>query len=100
MVQFGLSHSHPSVANLDMFYRYNVGPTCTSSLERSLAYISCATDHVARFPRTSPSVFAYCKRSKTGGVHVRRRPGTRLRRIIILFLLTDQTLQPPVCRRA
>jgi len=27
-----------------------------------------ATDHVMKFPRPSPSVFAYCKRSKTGGV--------------------------------
>ena len=25
-----------------------------------------ATDHVVRFTRPSPSVFAYCKRSKTG----------------------------------
>ena len=26
----------------------------------------CATDHVVRFTRPSPSVFAYCKQSKTG----------------------------------
>ena len=26
----------------------------------------CAADHVVRFTRPSPSVFAYCKRSKTG----------------------------------
>ena len=26
----------------------------------------CAADHVVRFTRLSPSVFAYCKRSKTG----------------------------------
>jgi len=27
-----------------------------------------AADHVMKFPRPSPSVIAYCKRSKTGGV--------------------------------
>ena len=27
---------------------------------------ACAADHVVRFTRHSPSVFAYCKRSKTG----------------------------------
>ena len=27
---------------------------------------ACAADHVVRFTRPSPSVFAYCKRSKTG----------------------------------
>ena len=26
----------------------------------------CAADHVVRFTRPSPSVFAYCKQSKTG----------------------------------
>jgi len=25
-------------------------------------------DHMMKFPRPSPSVFAYCKQSKTGGV--------------------------------
>jgi len=34
-----------------------------------------AADHVMKFPRPSPSVFAYCKRSKTGGVE---GLGTRL----------------------
>ena len=29
--------------------------------------IMCAVDHVVRKPRSSPSVFTYCKRSKTGG---------------------------------
>ena len=29
--------------------------------------VMCAADHVVRNPRPSPSVFAYCKRSKTGG---------------------------------
>ena len=28
--------------------------------------VSCAVDHVVRFTRPSPSVFAYCKWSKTG----------------------------------
>ena len=27
--------------------------------------VVCAVDHVVRFIRPSPSVFAYCKRSKT-----------------------------------
>ena len=27
---------------------------------------ACAMDHVVRFTRPSPSVFGYCKRSKTG----------------------------------
>ena len=27
---------------------------------------ACAADHVVRFTRPSPSVFAYCKQSKTG----------------------------------
>ena len=30
--------------------------------------VSRAADHVMKYPRPSPSVFAYCKRSKTGGV--------------------------------
>jgi len=34
-----------------------------------------AADHVMKFPRPSRSVFAYCKRSKTGGVE---GLGTRL----------------------
>ena len=29
-------------------------------------YDACAADHVVRFTRLSPSVFAYCKQSKTG----------------------------------
>ena len=36
---------------------------------------ACAADHVVRFTRPSPSVFAYCKRSKTGA---REGLGTRL----------------------
>jgi len=36
---------------------------------------SRGTDHVMKFHRPSPSVFAYCKRSKTGGVE---DLGTRL----------------------
>ena len=27
---------------------------------------NCAADHMVRFTRPSPSVFAYCKRSRTG----------------------------------
>jgi len=34
-----------------------------------------ATDHMMKFPRPSPSVFAYCKRSETGGV---KGLGTRI----------------------
>ena len=37
----------------------------------------CAADHVVRFTRPSPSIFAYCKRSKTGageGLGTRLRP--------------------------
>jgi len=41
-----------------------------------------AADHVMKFPRPSPSVFAYCKRSKTGGVE-----GLGMR------LVTSQVLQ-------
>ena len=33
-----------------------------------MTFGSCAADHVMEFPRPSPSVCAYCKRSKTGGV--------------------------------
>ena len=36
---------------------------------------ACAADHVVRFTRPSPSVFAYCKRSKAGA---REGLGTRL----------------------
>jgi len=35
-----------------------------------------AADHMMKFPRLSPSVFAYCKRSKTGAIE---GLGTRLR---------------------
>ena len=38
-------------------------------------YDGCAAYHVRSFPRPSPSVFAYWKRSKTGGVE---GLGTRL----------------------
>ena len=38
-------------------------------------YDGCAAYHVRRFPRPSPSVFAYWKRSKAGGVE---GLGTRL----------------------
>jgi len=33
-----------------------------------MTFDSHAADHVMKFPRPSPSVFAYCKRSKNGGV--------------------------------
>jgi len=46
-----------------------------------------AADHVMKFPRPSPSVFAYCKRSKTGGVE---GLGTRLNVAQLCFL--TQTL--------
>ena len=36
---------------------------------------TCAMDHVVRFTRPSPSVFAYCKQSRTGAVE---GLGTRL----------------------
>ena len=39
-------------------------------------YDGCAASHVRRFPRPSPSVFAYWKRSKAGDVE---GLGTRLR---------------------
>ena len=38
---------------------------------------ACAADHVVRFTRPSPSVFVYCKRSKTGageGLETRLEP--------------------------
>ena len=38
-------------------------------------YDSSAADHVMKFPKSFPSVLAYCKRSKTGGVE---GLGTRL----------------------
>ena len=38
-------------------------------------YDGCAAYHVRRFPRPSPSVFAYWERSKAGGVE---GLGTRL----------------------
>ena len=38
-------------------------------------YDGHATDHMRRFPRPSPSILAYCKRSKTGGEEVL---GTRI----------------------
>ena len=38
-------------------------------------------DHVRRFPRPSPSVFAYCKRSKTRGVE---GLGTRLQFVCVV----------------
>ena len=44
-------------------------------------YDGRATYHVRRFPRPSPSVFAYYKRSKTGGVE---GLGTRLISLVSL----------------
>jgi len=35
-----------------------------------MTYDSQAVDHVMKFPRPSLSIFAYCKRSKTGGADV------------------------------
>ena len=43
-------------------------------------YDGCAAYPVRRFPRPSPSVFAYWKRSKAGGVE---GLGTRLRAVAI-----------------
>ena len=39
---------------------------------------TCAVDHMVRFTRPSPSIFAYCKRPKTGG---REGLATRLDRM-------------------
>ena len=47
----------------------------TTQIMRPGLYVMCAADHVVRFTRPSPSVFAYCKRSKTGA---REGLGTRL----------------------
>jgi len=33
-----------------------------------MTYDSCATDRMVRFLRPSPSIFAYFKQSKTGGI--------------------------------
>ena len=33
-----------------------------------MTFDSRAVDHVIKFPRPSPPIFTYCKRSKTGGV--------------------------------
>jgi len=33
-----------------------------------MTYDSRAEDHITRFPRPSPSVFGYCRQSKTGGI--------------------------------
>ena len=41
---------------------------------------ACATDHMVRFTRPFPSVFAYCKRSKTGAGE---GLGTRLKMSVI-----------------
>ena len=49
----------------------------TTQIMRLGLYVSCAVDHVVRFARPSPSVFAYCKRSKTGAGE---GLGTRLER--------------------
>ena len=51
---------------------------------------SGAADHVVRFTRPSPSVFVYCKRSKTGA---REGLGTRL------FFLTCELIIPTVQKK-
>ena len=40
-----------------------------------MTFDGCATDHMMKFPMPSPSIIAYCKRSKTGGIE---GLGTRL----------------------
>jgi len=43
-----------------------------------------AADHVMKFPRPSPSVFAYRKRSKTGGIE---GLGTRLSKLALQLIV-------------
>ena len=59
---------------------------------------ACAADHVVRFTRPFPSVFAYCKRSKTGA---REGLGTRLEDKVLvvrkLKIIGQQTNQIVTC---
>ena len=59
--------------------QYRMQDQCCASLavERRCDNDGRAADHVIRFPRPSPSIFAHCKRSRTGGVE---GMGTRLAR--------------------
>ena len=66
-----------------------------------------AVDHVMKFTRPSPSVFAYCKRSKTGGVeglgtrlgsrHMKIQPASGLRMLDVVFLPTENSPVEPLC---
>ena len=55
-------------------------------------YDGCAAYHVRRFPRPSPSVFAYWKRSKAGGVE---GLGTRLSAIAAIEQQARVSQSPP-----
>ena len=46
---------------------FMAGTECKISLLYCMARHNCVVDHMVRNPRPSPSIFAYCKRSKTGG---------------------------------
>ena len=50
---------------------------------------ACAADHVVRFTRPSPSIFAYCKRSKTGAGE---GLGTRLRQKLVVGIVEVSSL--------
>ena len=88
---FPVHRPHPQagvgVAPLFGFYRPINGslcPLCDHALRANIAYSvttcdACAADHMVRFTRPSPSIFAYCKRSKTGtreGLGMRLIPTT------------------------
>ena len=73
-----LNHSHPSAVRFEPGYVYRIGPT--SSLELAsysvtnknvnklfhLESVMSAMDHMVRFPRPSPSIFAHYKRGVEG----------------------------------
>ena len=66
---------------------------------------ACAADHVVRFTRPSPSVFTYCKRSKTGageglGTRLRITPCTVSTHTYILVLLPYTMAQISYCMAA
>jgi len=50
-----------------LYLLYNCGYEREYAVASRIYDVSCATDHVMKF-RPSPSIFAYCKQSKTGGI--------------------------------
>jgi len=61
-------HPPPPVPSLLLMWPKDIVISDIMKLNSDIAAIGPKSDHVVRFPRPSPSVFAYCKQAKPGDV--------------------------------